>query len=421
MPRFRFENPWRLSWQAATSDTLLATVLVALALALLVAAWLPQSSSDALSSDVTWQAEVQRRFGGVAWFDTLRSPLQTLGAFHVIDTVGFRLALALLALALLVRLVDSIDVCTDRLRGADDEPVAADEEQDRRIGTQALGRAGRLPWADLGSVGLYLGALVILAGAAVTNVSSWQTGAFPLAPGESAAVGNGDDLTLRLLSLDPDGRHGVGELWRAGDTLVGAGDMAVGKPLGGDGIGAYLVGSGRALRIQATSGDGGALGLVSGADTVAREDVVLTFTQDEPRHLVGVPEADLVLLLAMPEATDRQARFRVQVFAAGSGEFILEQEAPQDTALTVGEVSFALTPMPYAEVRVVHDRGAFWSQLGAIGLVAGAVLRALFSSKGWWFRRRTHGGGSAGAADPEDGAEATPSAGTARPSKGGAV
>jgi hypothetical protein len=138
-----------------------------------------------------------------------------------------------------------------------------------------------------------------------------------------------------------------------------------------------LVGSGIGLRVQATLSDTGALELATGPDTPARNELVLAFTKEEPRHLVGVPEADLVLLLTMPDSNEPEAQPRVQVFEEGSGEFILEQDAPDDTTLIINDVSFSLMPIPYTLVQVVHDRGAFWSQLGAVLFLAGVLLRGL--------------------------------------------
>jgi hypothetical protein len=117
------------------------------------------------------------------------------------------------------------------------------------------------------------------------------------------------------------------------------------------------------------------LELVSGPGTAGQEEVALIFTEDEPHQVVGVPEANLVLLVSLPEADRTDARPRVQVFEEGSGAFILEQEVPGDAALKVGNVSFELTSIPVARVQVVRDPGAFWSQLGVLLLVVGLVVR----------------------------------------------
>ena len=443
MPRFRYDNPWQALWQIATSDYLLAAVLLGLAIAFLFAAWLPQTSPDGLDYDVAWQAALQRSFGGVAWFDTLRSPLQAIGAFYVVDALGFRLLLALLALSLLSRLVDSVerlwqewtgDSAERELRSAMLGSVLPDkvaskvdgsEGEDCGESAETLRRTRWRFWSELGSVGIYLGAVVVLAGVAMTDLWSWQMGPLPLAAGESVPLGHGSELTLRLESLDRDGRRGVGEIWRGGNTLVGVGELTVGQPLRGEGIGAFLVGRGPGLRVQATLSDTSALELVIGLDTVTRGDLVLTFTEDEPRHLVGVPEADLVLLLTMTEPGQMSGRPRVQVFEDGSGQFILEQEAIEDTALTVGDVSLAMMPVPYAEFQVVHDSGAFWSQLGVIGLIAGAIVRGLLSPAGPFFRRRSDFGFSSGGDGIVDDVDAEPhleaSAKRSNQSSGGVV
>jgi hypothetical protein len=350
MPRFRFDDPWRIVWQALTSDYLLGGVLLALAGGLFLAALLPQTTANGLDLDVTWQAEIERRFGNVTWFDTVRAPLRAAGAFHVTDSLPFRLLIAVLSLTLLTRLIDELE----------------------RLWTAWRNR--ERTWIELGKAGLYLGSMLVLLGAAVASVWGWDEGPLPLPPGKSVTLGNETALTFRLDSLAPDGRSGYGEIWRGEDTLIGSGTLAVGKPVEGDGVGVFLVGSGAGLQVEAQGASGRVVELVTGPETTAQDQAVLAFTADAPRHLVGVPEADLVLLLTMPQSEGSESRPRVQVFAAGTGEFIQEQENATDTGLTVGEVSFSLTPLPYAEIRAVHDRGALWVQIGVAIFVAAALV-----------------------------------------------
>jgi hypothetical protein len=367
--RFSFDNPWRLLWRGVTSFHLLGGVLLALALALCLAALLPQTSADGLNSDLEWQAEVQRRFGEVAWFEAARSPLQSIGAFNVADSLGFRLLLALLALALLAHLVDSVEKLWKAWRA--------------HVALEGARHLNYLPWGEIGSVAIYLGGLTVLLGATITDVAGWQTGPLPVFPGESTPLSQNGDLALRVESLDRDGRHGIGELWLGEENRLSVGDLAVGQPLAGGGIGVYLVGGGSGLRVRATSGGDQPLQLVTGSDATPKEKVVIAFTEEEPRHLVGVPEASLVLLLMMPQPEQTSAQPRVQIFEEGSGEFVLEQELSSEADIPVGDVTLALTTLPYATVRVVHDRGAFLSQIGVIGLIGGATL------KGFRSRRRT--------------------------------
>jgi hypothetical protein len=243
--------------------------------------------------------------------------------------------------------------------------------------------ANRLPWGEIGSVAIYLGGLTVFLGATITNVGGWQTGPLPVAPGESIPLNQNGDLAFRVESLDRDGRHGIGELWLGEEKRISAGDLAVGQPLAGGSIGVYLVGSGSGLRVRATLGGDQPLQLVTGSDATPKEQLVIAFTEDEPRHLVGIREANLVLLLTMPQPEQTSARPWVQIFEEGSGVFVLEQELSSDANIPVGDVTLAITTLPFATVRVVHDRGAFLSQIGVIGLIGGTAL------KGFQSRRRT--------------------------------
>jgi hypothetical protein len=187
-----------------------------------------------------------------------------------------------------------------------------------------------------------------------------------------------------LDSLASDGHNGYGEIWRGEDMLIGSGTLALGQPVEGDGVGVFLVGSGAGLQIQARGADGHVVELVTGPETTAQDQAVLAFTADAPRHLVGVPEADLVLLFTMVQSEGLGIQTRVQVFAAGTGEFILEQEKATKSGLTVGGVSFSLTPIPYAQIRAVHDRGALWIQIGAVVFVTAALLWLATRARQHW-------------------------------------
>ncbi len=384
MPRFRIYDPWRALWQIATSNYLLAAALLTLAMALLLAAWLPQTSKGELDRDLAWQSEIQQRFGEFGWFDTLRGLLQTLGVFYVTDAVWYRLVLSLLALALLSRLVDSGERLWRgwRARTEFDEPkTTSDEQEEFPSQTESPKITGRR-WGEFGAVAVYGGGLLILVGATFVSAWGWQTGPLRVPPGESLPLGHDTGLVFRLNSLEPDGKGGVGELWRGEDTLVSAGQIALGRPLEGDGVGVYFVGNGNALRVEATSIDGQPLDLLTGPRATAQRDAVLMFTEDEPRHLVAAPEVGLVLLLTMREEDQSAPIPQIQVFDEDSGELLLGQESFVDTSLTVRDVSFTLSPMNYAAVRAVYDRGAFWIQLGVVGLIAGAVVWVWVPRKG---------------------------------------
>jgi cytochrome c biogenesis protein ResB len=415
-PRFHTNDPWRVLWQIATSSRFLGVLLLMLVVALLLAAWLPQTSAGESDFDIAWQAQIQRRFGGDAWFDALHSPLQASGAFYITDTAWFRLLLALVSVSLFARLIDSIerlwqgrrdgappeDLSWVAVKGGMDEIVDTlrkrrlhiavnDVAQNGEVSNKVLTCADRWPWADVGPVLVYLGGLVVLLGMAVTALWGWEIEPLRLTAGKSVPLENGSDLLLRLDELAQDGQRGNGQLLRQESAPANASDLAIGRPLKGAGSGAYLVKSGPALHIQATGSDSQVLDLVTGPDKEGQKELVLAFSEDEPRYAVGVPEADLVLLLTVSQPMQVGALPKAQVFESGSGQPTLEQDISADTVLKIGDVSFVLTPIPYAEIRVVHDPGAFWLQLGVVCLIVGVVWRGLWPPRRVWLRCQPDG------------------------------
>jgi hypothetical protein len=107
--------------------------------------------------------------------------------------VGFRLLLALLAFGLLTRLVESAEALWRGWRGG-----ASSENAPRD--------ASHRPWSKLGTVGIYLGGLIVFVGAIITNVESWHEGPLSVVAGESVPLSNSDNLTLRLTALDREDR-----------------------------------------------------------------------------------------------------------------------------------------------------------------------------------------------------------------------
>jgi cytochrome c biogenesis protein ResB len=129
------------------------------------------------------------------------------------------------------------------------------------------------------------------------------------------------------------------------------------------------------------------LELATGSEQTGQTELLLTFAEDETRQSVGVPDAGLVLFLTMPQSTQGGTQPWVQVLESGSGQFIFEQNAPDGAPLTVGGVSFVLTPVPCARVQVTHDPGIFWSQLGLVVLLAGLVLWGRWPPRRLWLWR----------------------------------
>lgn len=93
-------DPWRLIWQIVAGNSLLMILLLAAALGLLIAAWLPQAPTSNPATYARWLSEAQARFGKAT--QTMRA----LGLFDIAHSLGFRALLALLGGVFLVRLVE---------------------------------------------------------------------------------------------------------------------------------------------------------------------------------------------------------------------------------------------------------------------------------------------------------------------------
>ncbi len=96
-------DPWQRTWHALSGDRWLAALLLALAALLLAVALLPQTPQNDPVAYSRWLSETQQRFG------SLTAPLISLGLFSVIQSIGFRLLAALLALSAALRLIESVE------------------------------------------------------------------------------------------------------------------------------------------------------------------------------------------------------------------------------------------------------------------------------------------------------------------------
>lgn len=129
-------DPWRIAWNILAGDTLLAFALLALALLIALAGWLPQapdSANDPMAFS-RWLGEAQARFGGTFAF------LHQVGLFSLEHSLALRLLIALVAVCLAVRLVESI---------------------------QAAWSARRF-FPVIGRIATYLGAMLVIAGLAIS-------------------------------------------------------------------------------------------------------------------------------------------------------------------------------------------------------------------------------------------------------------
>ena len=212
-------------WQWCTSNRVLIGLLVLLACFLGLAYVLPQVPPHIRSDPVgyqEWLSEVQARFKSWTTF------LETLGAFHIYETLWFRFLLAVLAFIILVSLGNGVmrllrplyagqqDILSNAVQVtvlAVNAPVVQLVEGAWGAITLRFGRTVRREcdggmclygaqnaWASVSVLVTYVGLLLLLAGLAINGRWGWQQSGIRLLPGEPIFVGREASYRVQLLS-----------------------------------------------------------------------------------------------------------------------------------------------------------------------------------------------------------------------------
>jgi cytochrome c biogenesis protein ResB len=365
-------EPWRAIWQFMTSDSLLAILLLSIAVGLAITSWLPQMPTADQVAYAQWRSEAQVRFG-----EALLT-MQTLGLFTVMRSFGFRALLALLAGSLSLRLIESADRLRQNREMADPEgawqPLAGVRLSDlkdrlRRRAYRVLSnpdggesplQADRWPWADLFPPLAHAGALLLLVGLLLTYLWGWQV--------EGQVVLNGERVTLRPGS----------EQWVA---LSEDARRVTHSP----GITAFVEERGPGVQISATDGAGHPLPLKQATEADPITQPIVPLTED---RLLAIPEAQLVLRLAPQSghAVEAHSPVLVQVYRSPPGRLLTETVIEGDVKLTVDNVTLEIASVPYARLTATFNPGLWPTGVGLVLLIAGLLGSVVWPARRLWLR-----------------------------------
>jgi hypothetical protein len=362
-------DPWRAIWQVATSDHLLATLLLSVAAGLAITAWLPQMPAADPVAYARWLSAAQARF------ENATPTMQALGLFTITRSLGFRALLALLGACLLPRLIES----GDRLRQHREMQKPAGEwhaladvrlpdvvgELRRRhfrvLSEPPLLQADRWPWADLFPLSAHGGALLLLIGLLVTHLWGWRV--------EGLIVQGGERVTLsgthKWVALDEDARSVTHS----------------------SGIVTFIEERGPGVRSSATNGTGRSLTLQHTAETSPVTQLAVPITEDQ---YFAIPEAQLIVRLALhpDHATEGHSTVRAQVYRSPPGRLTSETIVKGDTELTVGDVTLRLTSLPYARLTATFNPGLAPTGAGLVLLGLGTLGSAVWPARRFWLREQ---------------------------------
>ncbi len=360
-------DPWRTSWRLATSDGLLAVLLLGLAVGLVIALWLPQMPSTEPVAYAQWLSKAQARFGNAT------PTLQTLGLFSITRSFIFRSLLSLLAGCLFLRLIESVD----RLRRH--REIAEPQEEWQALTCASLSNAtetlrhqnyrilkasqvcqvDRWPWADLFPLLIYGGGLLVLVGLLLTQVWGWQI--------QGLTLQGGDQITL------PGAESRV------------AMDEKSGEVTHSTGIATFVEGHGAGLQASAVGEAGRPLSLqqAAEADPVTRLNVILT----EDRYF-AIPEAQLIVRLTpqMDHSVDVHTPILAQIYRSPPGRLITENTVEGDAELTVDGVTLTFVSLPYVRLTATFDPGVWPSAIGLMLLVAGVLGSTAWPARRFWLQ-----------------------------------
>lgn len=373
---------------------MLACVLLALALMLGLAAWLPQapeSATDPIAFS-RWRSASQARLGSAF------TPLQEAGLLAIQRSPILRGLIALAALGLMVRALETIQTAW-RARRFQPPPTLAPTQASTDLPLDDIASllrqkrfrvlregdaicADRFPWADAGRLAIYLGALIVIGSLVLSSLTGWRVGNLTLGIGQMLPINapHGTSYYVRLEELDSASQSRLA-LLNETDT-IGAGALGPYRPVELAGLTIAIRDIGPAIRVSATLTDGQAVSLQASAASEPVRELVLLLTRDEPDRFFAVPQVALVVRLS--RGADTPSSIRAQAYRSRTGAVIYDDRVPADGQVVLEEVNLHLARETYAVLEVTRDPGKLPALAGIAMLGLGLTLAALWPVKRLW-------------------------------------
>lgn len=355
-------DPWRIIWQAATSDTALVILLLGIMISLAAAGLLPQVPSNGHSAYAQWLSHTQARFGKAT------STMQTLGLFNITRSFSFRAMLALLAGLLLLRLVDNVDALLQEhtmLPPQSDwqelsdvqltEIVEKFRKSHRVLNEPPIFQIDRWPWGAALPALAHVGGLLLIIGALIAHLWGWQVKNVVLQNGESATF-YGASVTLR----------------------------EDGKVTHSSGILVSIEEHGPGLEVSAVNDSGKPLSLRQAAGSEPADQLWLALSEDQ---YFAIPEEQMIIRLT-PRHNVPDSPVDVQFYRSPPGRLIAEMATEKnDVQIEIEKVILQLTSRPYARLTIKSNPGRWPATVGLIVLIIGLVGKAIWPKRRFWLRQ----------------------------------
>ncbi len=386
---------WAKAWKALASDRLLLFWLGLLALAALAAFWFPQAPRSAYQQDggaESWLALVRPQLGRPAdtWF--------ALGFLSIARSAWLRLFLAGTALTLLLRAFDA----AQRLTGFTNitRPAATHQLITPTEAAAALGIVGsqlerklrykimdepdhRLvayrPLAQIGSLGVMLGGLIIIAGWLWTETTGWEVAELRLTEDMPAAIApSNQTLSLDLFEVQWGSDDAPTTAWAKlvlqDDNAIATGQVDLSKAWHWQGITFRLTAVGPAIQVEGQGADGESLLLQTAAHRPPAKAITLLLPPEGGPRSFAAPDEGVVVQMETESAGD-SPQIQLRIYQGQKGELVRDQVIDQEASIALENSNLTFNVIPYAQINASYTPG----RSPLIAGVAVVLASALFS------------------------------------------
>lgn len=387
---------WQSAWRVASGDRLLAASLMGLAVALAVAALLPQAPQGDSAAYARWLSDTQLRFGSAS------SALSGLGLFDVVHSLLFRIPAGIAGFALFARLLDR----ALHMR-ATPHPVPPPESpaqiRDSALAPDALSArlrgwrvlhgesftmANRFPRAAIGPMVAYAGALLMLLGLMLSPLIDWRVDAFSALPDTLSAIPN-TPYALQVNAIDAGGR--IELAIRQGEQDVLRGFAAAGQPLLGGAASVFVRELLPALHVSGRDADGLPLDLQTSAQGQATPALLLAFDAGQPDEFFVAPEVLLAVRVSSLDAGAAENRYEVSIVRGADASQVARETIAPGHGVAADGAYFEFEGASHAVLSIVYAPAQIVIVAGLIVAVVGLAIAAVFPAQRVWIIAQASG------------------------------
>ncbi len=413
-----------LLWRAFSSRRLTLILLAVIAVVISCGTILPQipTGMDVGSREYDyWYAAIQARYR--QWTELLAM----LGSFSVLDSLWFKLTLALLMINLSVCAIEQVEAglrppkvsaetfdrafrrasqCATFIVASKRETVEAslrrlleghryevEVHQEDRASYLTASRFSLMRWVPIVAHG---GLILAIAGLMLGTRIAWRENNIALSPGQTYQIQHIPSLSVRLDDFDAElYPHGAPRTYLVRATLleegreVKTGVAAPNAPFRYRGVSLYQVSHGPLVTVRALDSDAQPIpvqALAPGA--TVQEEAALQLSDENNEGYVAVPDHNLVLRIvyqSMPiPAQESMPSLLVQAYRGGMTDLVHSETLLDSATLDLEGHEYVVDWAHYAVLDIAHDPSLSVILVGATPALVAAIAILYVPPRSIW-------------------------------------